>query len=1022
VTSLGETAASLRDALQGRYTIERELGRGGMATVYLAEDLRLHRRVALKVLSTEVAATLGPDRFQREIRLAAGLFHPHILSVFESGEAGGRLWYAMPYVKGESLRQRLQREGQLAVEEVLRIAIQVAGALDLAHQRGIVHRDIKPENILLDGEQALVADFGIARALDSAGGEQLTAAGVALGTPAYMSPEQATASPKVDGRADVYALGCVVYEMLAGAPPFTGPTAKAIMARHAVDPVPPLHTVRTTISEHIERAITRALAKVPADRFTSAGEFAAALATQPEPKLRPRLVPWIRHRNLALGVAAAIAVVSSGALVLRQRAFPTVLPAAATVAVFPFRSPDGDTALARLGRDLSVTVTASLDGVGGIATTDGIRVAHETAERPAESPAEAAAIARRLGARSALHGTAIRDGEWVRLDLGLFDAANVAPLAQGITITAHRDSVAALTDSVVWVVLRQVWRRGRPPTPSLEAVTTRSIPALRAFLDGERAVDEGRWDDASLAFSAAIAADSAFWLAYFRQALAEAWQERPMDPRVAETLYRHRDAFPARERLLLEGWWITGSDDLERIDQQREIEIYQEVTRRYPDYWPGWLFLGDRLFHSGILLGFDWTDVQGVLGRAVGLNPRLRPAWEHLFQNSVGKDTLESGRVLARILEVPIRDPVTEEGKDEAHLRRVWRLNHLIARSGGVIPPAGSTLADSVIERWVSLDATPWRRRPGPWGVLAAGFPAAQIDWSRRLLRLGPRSRYAANQHRAMALAWAQRGAWDSALVAMRSALDVAPDPRDPNPPTPLDDYGLAVLGAWLGALDPSIAARRRAAAGAGVEALSDSARQAGFRATLAWLEGIEAFTTLDSEALERARRSARASGSRHTWFVDQSLAAFGTALAGGRAKAGRDLASLDLRCARYWTCGGPGVPEIWISTVAIHRLAAATWLLEAGDTTQAARLLTWHETGWWFGWEWSHTLGVTALAYLMRARIEEAQGQRRAAMEHYQQFLRRYDAEMPAQRHLVDEARAALTRLEGRVDPSPNP
>jgi hypothetical protein len=190
----------------------------------------------------------------------------------------------------------------------------------------------------------------------------------------------------------------------------------------------------------------------------------------------------------------------------------------------------------------------------------------------------------------------------------------------------------------------------------------------------------------------------------------------------------------------------------------------------------------------------------------------------------------------------------------------------------------------------------------------------------------------------------------------------------------------------------------------------------------LAWLEGIHAFTIRDPEALARARRSARASGSRHGWVVDQSLGAFATALAGRRGEAGRKLAALEWRCSRHWFCGGPEKPEIWISTLAIHRLAAATWLLEAGDTVQAARLLTWHETAWWFGWEWSHTLVVTPLAYLMQARIEDARGDHRLAGDHYRQFLRRYDLPMPAQRHLVDEAQAALARLEGRTAPPPDP
>jgi serine/threonine-protein kinase len=263
----------LQEGLQGTYTIERELGRGGMATVYLAQDLRHDRPVALKVLLPELASTLGPERFQREIRLAARLQHPHILTVHDSGEAGGQLWFTMPFVEGESLRDRLRRERQLPIDDALRIATEAARGLDYAHQHGIVHRDIKPENILLtrDGS-TLVADFGIARAL--AGDEHLTQTGLSMGTPAYMSPEQASGDKNIDARTDVYSLGTVLYEMLAGEAPFTGPTTQAIIARRLTEPVPSVRRLRPNVPESVDEAIRRSLAPIPADRFGSVAEFA----------------------------------------------------------------------------------------------------------------------------------------------------------------------------------------------------------------------------------------------------------------------------------------------------------------------------------------------------------------------------------------------------------------------------------------------------------------------------------------------------------------------------------------------------------------------------------------------------------------------------------------------------------------------------------------------------------------------------------------------------------------------------
>ncbi len=270
----------LKAALADRYAIERELGSGGMAIVYLAEDLKHRRKVAVKVLRPELAATLGPERFLREIEIAAQLTHPHILPLFDSGEASGFLYYVMPYIKGESLRERLDSEEKLSVDDGIRLTEQVASALTYAHEQGVVHRDIKPENILLAGDQAIVADFGIARAIQVAGGERLTGTGLAIGTPAYMSPEQAMGEENVDGRSDVYALGCVVYETVSGRTPFEGSTPQALVAKHVADTVPGLRASDPAIPVFVERAVEKALAKQPADRFQSPSAFAEALTTQ----------------------------------------------------------------------------------------------------------------------------------------------------------------------------------------------------------------------------------------------------------------------------------------------------------------------------------------------------------------------------------------------------------------------------------------------------------------------------------------------------------------------------------------------------------------------------------------------------------------------------------------------------------------------------------------------------------------------------------------------------------------------
>ncbi len=275
---MAEVQESLRSSLADRYRLDTEIGRGGMATVYLAQDLKHRRPVAVKILHAHLAANVGPERFQREVEIAAGLTHPHILTLIDSGEAGGFLYYVMPYVQGESLRGRLARERQLPIDEALRIARDVAAALGYAHTHGVVHRDIKPENVMLHEGEAMVTDFGIAKALSASEGEHLTQTGMAVGTPAYMSPEQASGDQELDGRSDIYSLGCMLYEMLTGEPPFTGPTVQAIIVRRFTEPARPVRRLRPEVPEEMERALMRALARAPEERFAAAAQFAQALS------------------------------------------------------------------------------------------------------------------------------------------------------------------------------------------------------------------------------------------------------------------------------------------------------------------------------------------------------------------------------------------------------------------------------------------------------------------------------------------------------------------------------------------------------------------------------------------------------------------------------------------------------------------------------------------------------------------------------------------------------------------------
>jgi len=333
-----EQLGRLRDGLAGRYEIESEIGRGGMATVYRARDIHHDRPVALKVLHAELAESLGAERFQREIRVAASLQHPHILTVHDSGTTGGYLWFTMPFVEGESLRDRISRERQLPIADAVRITREVALALDYAHRHGIVHRDIKPENILLIDGQAIVADFGIARALGGSN-ESLTSTGMIIGTPGYMSPEQAAGDRAIDARTDIYSLGSVLYEMLAGEPPFTAATAQAVIARLMTESARPLPNVRSTVSRQLAGAVEQAMAKSPADRPATAGDFARLLestATMPAaaPAVSPRRMSWWA----AVGAAVVIVGVVGGALGVLWSRTHAARTGDRKIAVLPFEN------------------------------------------------------------------------------------------------------------------------------------------------------------------------------------------------------------------------------------------------------------------------------------------------------------------------------------------------------------------------------------------------------------------------------------------------------------------------------------------------------------------------------------------------------------------------------------------------------------------------------------------------------------------------------------------------------------
>ncbi len=467
----------LREALEGRYAVSRELGRGGMAAVFLARDIKHDREVAIKVLHPELGASVGAERFEREIRLAAKLQHPHILGLHDSGVAGDLLYYVMPFVKGESLRDRLDSEGMLPIDDAIAIALEVNDALGYAHSQGVIHRDIKPENVLLSGGHALVADFGIARAISPDGAVQkITATGMSMGTPYYMSPEQASGET-VGPTADLYSLGCMLYEMLAGEPPFTGKNSMQIMARHAMEQVPSIRIVRSSVPEEVEEAIFAALEKTPADRPQTAAQFAEYMGlvsghtagmrarttmTRRSPlgmsprmtqRLPPEPVAWWRRRPVIIGGGvAALVVVLVGAVAFWREPSRRAAPLTAEsrrVAVLYFDDKSNDHTLGPVADGLTEELIHSLSTAPSLTV-----ISRSGVERYRGTSATTDSIARALRAGYLVRGELEPDGDRVRVNVRLYDGSGVdlqraAFAVPASNVSLMRDTLATVASDLI---------------------------------------------------------------------------------------------------------------------------------------------------------------------------------------------------------------------------------------------------------------------------------------------------------------------------------------------------------------------------------------------------------------------------------------------------------------------------------------------------------------------------------------------------------------------------------------------
>jgi serine/threonine-protein kinase len=592
---VSEPLANLSD----RYRIERELGRGGMATVYLAHDLKHDRPVALKMLRHEIVGPLAVERFLREVRLTARLQHSHILPIFDSGATDGRPWYTMPFVKGESLRDRIQREVQLGVPDALEITRQVLGALAHAHGEGVVHRDIKPENVLLSNGQAIVADFGIARAIGAAGDERLTDTGLSIGTPAYMSPEQSTGG-QIDARSDVYSLGCVLYEMLAGEPPFTGPTAQSIIAKRLAHPPPSIRVIRATVPEPVDQAIREAMAVVPADRYASAEHFAHALVVAGSSSTPPATattvvearVPrrWITVRAgpvlaalglivggyvgaRALGIGEPNTLLSTGVLKKRDR-----------VIIADFESRGADSAMGPTITDAFRTDFAQSSVVTTLSPPQ-VSEALERMRRPSTTrldPMLAREVAIRQGVK------AIVTGEISSLGKAYLLTAQLVSPQSGEVLVAQRETADDATKIISAIDRLSSHLRERigeslkalRAEPPLARVTTNSLEALEKYNQALYAAHVS--SDAAKAVTLleeAVALDTGFAAAY-RSLGGFLWfmGERERSVAAYDKALQHRDRLTDQERdhtLGLYYTFITGELD-------KAIATYRATLEQHP--------------------------------------------------------------------------------------------------------------------------------------------------------------------------------------------------------------------------------------------------------------------------------------------------------------------------------------------------------------------------------------------------------------------------------------------------------
>ena len=652
---MSEITERLKAALADRYAIERELGAGGMATVYLAEDLKLHRKVAVKVLRPDLAAILGPERFLQEIDIAAQLTHPHILGLYDCGEADGFLYYVMPYVEGESLRDKLAREGELPVADAVRILREVVDALAKAHSNNVVHRDIKPDNVMLSDRHALVMDFGVAKAVSEATGRnKMTTAGVALGTPAYMAPEQVAADPHIDHRADIYAVGAMAYEMLTGRPPFTGATQQEILAAHVTQAAEPVTRYRSSVPPGLAQLVMKCLEKKAADRWQTAEELLPQLEALSTPsggmaptEKRPR--KRILAISVALTAAVAVAAFAAARFVTVGGAGTligeNVLAEHDLILVSEFQNRTDDASLAATVTDamrLELQQSRVVEVLGQQAMWDGMRrMGLELGEELADN------LVRELAERESVK--AYVTGDVSRLGSGYQLAARVVSTADGteaLTVRTTARDDTHLIDAVeklgkqlrrdIGESLRSV--RAAPP---LARVTTASLPALRALTAARRAERDGDRRRAIALAEEAVALDTAFAMAWYALYVYHTSSNRygPASEGL-ERAYAFGDRLSERERLT-----VTASYHGQNHEYALAEAAHLQRIELDPESGAGLVSYADHLLSTG-----RWAEAESLSLRAAELRPRNQVAYWNAVEAQVTQRRFRAADSTLRVM------------------------------------------------------------------------------------------------------------------------------------------------------------------------------------------------------------------------------------------------------------------------------------------------------------------------------------------------------------------------------------